>query len=240
MIRVDLETAEMVKYADNVWHALKVCFGNEIGSFCKAVGLDGHRVMDAFCQDTKLNISRHYLTPGFAFGGSCLPKDVRAFAYKARTLDLELPVVNSILPSNSRQVDEAFRLIVAQGNYRIGVLGLSFKPGTDDLRESPVVELVERLLGKGYEILIFDANVGLADLMGANRDYIFSRIPHIAPLLAQSPQDVVKHSQTIVIGNKAPEFEEVVRQAEKGKVVVDLVRVLDRTSETGRYEGICW
>lgn len=240
MVRTDLETAEMVKYVDNVWHALKVCFANEVGNFCKAAGLDGHRVMDIFAQDTKLNLSGAYLAPGFAFGGSCLPKDVRAFVYKARTLDLELPVVNAILPSNARQVEEAFRLITAFGRRRIGILGLSFKPGTDDLRESPVVELTERLLGKGYQVLIFDPNVGLANLVGANRDYILNRIPHIAPLLTREPQEVLVRSEIIVVGHRAPEFGRFLDHLTDGQVVVDLVRVSQRCSEKGTYEGICW
>ncbi len=239
MIRTDLETAEMVKYADNLWHALKVSFANEIGRFCKAVGVDGHRVMDLFCQDTKLNISKAYLAPGFAFGGSCLPKDVRAFAYKARTLDLELPVINAILPSNVRQVEQAFRWISGLGRRRVGILGLSFKPGTDDLRESPVVELVERLLGKGYEIVIFDPNVGLASLMGANRDYILNRIPHIAPLLTQDSQKVLTRSEIIVIGNGSPEFADIVRQATEDQIIVDLVRLSLRMTHKGKWEDVC-
>ena len=240
MIRTDLETSEMVKYADNVWHALKVCFANEIGGVCKAMGLDSHRVMDIFCQDTKLNLSAQYLKPGFAFGGSCLPKDVRALTYKARTLDLELPVLNAILPSNNRQIAEAFRMISTLGRRKVGILGLSFKAGTDELRESPMVELVERLLGKGYDVLIYDEKVRLADLVGTNRDYVLNRIPHITPLLVDSPQKVMDHAEVLVVGNKAPEFAALVQQARKGQTVVDLARVVDRTSKDGEYEGICW
>jgi GDP-mannose 6-dehydrogenase len=240
MIRTNVEVAEMVKYVDNVWHALKICFANEIGNFCKAVGLDSHKVMDIFCQDAKLNLSSYYLKPGFAFGGSCLPKDVRALTYKARTLDVELPVISAILPSNERQIAEAFRIISGLGHRRIGVFGLSFKQGTDDLRESPMVELVERLVGKGYEVLVFDENVRLANLIGANRDYILNRIPHIAPLLSENPLRVLRHGQVIVIGSKSPEFHEVVKQVQDGQVIVDLARAMDRTSERGAYEGICW
>jgi GDP-mannose 6-dehydrogenase len=240
MIRTGVETAEMVKYVDNVWHALKVCFANEIGNLCKSLGLDGHEVMDIFCRDTKLNLSPSYLKPGFAFGGSCLPKDVRAMIYRARTLDVELPVINSILPSNERQIGEAFRMVAALGRRKVGILGLSFKPGTDDLRESPMVELVERLLGKGYDVLIFDDNVRLANLMGANRDFILSRIPHIAPLLVEDWRRVLEHSEVLVVGNKAPEFGAIVREVREGQSVVDLARVVDRTSNRDRYEGICW
>lgn len=240
MVRTSIETAEMVKYVDNVWHALKVCFANEIGNLSKALGLDSHEVMDIFCRDTKLNLSPCYLKPGFAFGGSCLPKDVRALTYKARTLDLELPVLNSILASNERQIGEAFRMITGLGHRRIGILGLSFKPGTDDLRESPMVELVERLLGKGYDVLIFDEHVRLANLTGANRDYILNRIPHIAPLLTEDPGKVLEHGEVIVVGNKTPALQRIVGQTQKGQTVVDLARILDRRSDASTYEGICW
>ena len=240
VVRADMETAEMVKYVDNVWHALKVCFANEIGNFCKVLGLDSHAVMDIFCGDTKLNLSPCYLQPGFAFGGSCLPKDVRALTHRARMLDLELPVINAIIPSNDRQIGEAFRMIAALGRRKVGILGLSFKPGTDDLRESPMVELVERLLGKGYGVLVYDENVRLANLTGANRDYILNRIPHIAPLLTEDLRRVLEHGQVIVVGTKAVTFQEIMGQAGNGRIVVDLARVTEARSEAGRCEGICW
>src|SRR5258706_7488814 len=179
MIRTDIQTAEMVKYADNVWHALKVGFANEIGNICKAVEIDAHKVMEIFCQDQKLNLSPYYLKPGFAFGGSCLPKDVRALLYKAKTLDVTVPILSSILPSNEQQIARGVQAVVEKGNKRVGILGFSFKAGTDDLRESPMVELVERLLGKGYDLKIYDKNVSLAVIHGANRDFILNRIPHI-------------------------------------------------------------
>jgi GDP-mannose 6-dehydrogenase len=240
MVRTGVETAEMVKYVDNVWHALKICFANEIGNLCKALGLDSHEVMDIFCRDTKLNLSPCYLKPGFAFGGSCLPKDVRALTYKARTLDLDLPMLNSILGSNERQIGEAFRMITGFGHRRIGVLGLSFKPGTDDLRESPMVELVERLLGKGYDVLIFDENVRLANLTGANRDYILNHIPHIAPLLTEDPGRVMEHGRVIVVGTKTPTSQALVGQVKDGQILVDLARIVDRRSDADKYQGICW
>jgi len=240
LIRTDMETAEMVKYVDNVWHALKVGYANEVGNICKAVGIDGRKVMEIFCQDTKLNLSSCYLKPGFAFGGSCLPKDVRALAYKARTLDLELPILNAILPSNGRQVDRGMNMITTRGNKRIGVLGISFKAGTDDLRESPVVEVVERLLGKGYDVRLYDPNVKMASLVGANRDYILNHIPHISRLLEDTLEKVLDHAQTVVIGNDASEFRGVPGKLRQDQVLVDFVRIADSPGAWERYDGICW
>ena len=240
LIRTDIETAEMVKYADNAWHALKVAFANEIGSLCKSLRVDSHAVMDIFCQDTKLNLSPYYLRPGFAFGGSCLPKDLRALLYKAKTLDVSLPVLGAVLPSNAQQIDRAVQAVIEQENRRVGILGLSFKAGTDDLRESPVVELAERLIGKGYELRIYDRNVSLATIHGANRDYILHRIPHLARLMAPSLEEVLEHGQTLVIGNSAPEFSDIPRRLNDGQTIIDLVRVCDSRSVSGVYEGICW
>ncbi len=240
LIRTDLETAEMVKYTDNVWHALKVSFANEIGNLCKQLGLDGHRVMEIFCQDTKLNLSPYYLKPGFAFGGSCLPKDVRALTYKARSLDLNLPVLDAILLSNEQQIQRGIRMILDKGNKRIGVLGFSFKEGTDDLRESPVVEVTERLIGKGCEIRICDRNVELASLVGTNRDYILNRIQHISKLMVDSVEDVMSFAETVVIGTGAEEFRSVLTKLRPGQVIVDLVRIIDQQSIPNRYDGICW
>lgn len=240
LIRTSVETAEMVKYTDNVWHALKVGFANEIGNVCKAVGIDGHRVMEIFCQDTKLNLSPYYLKPGFAFGGSCLPKDVRALTYKARTLDVDVPILNSILPSNDRQVERGLQMIMDKGHKKVGILGFSFKAGTDDLRESPIVELVERLLGKGYDVRLYDRNVNLAKLVGANRDYIMNHIPHISKYMMASMDEVLAHGETLVIGNGSAEFCDILARLQPGQVVVDLVRISDAVSEAGRYDGICW
>jgi GDP-mannose 6-dehydrogenase len=240
MIRTDIETAEMVKYADNAWHALKVGFANEIGNLCKGVGVDAHRVMDIFCQDRKLNLSPYYLKPGFAFGGSCLPKDVRALLYKAKQLDLNLPILSSVLPSNQLQIERGVQAVIQRGGRRIGILGFSFKAGTDDLRESPMVELAERLIGKGYELRIYDRNVSLAAVHGANRDYILHKIPHISRLMVATIEEVLAHSQTIVIGNAAPEFAEVPRRIGEHQTVIDFVRVSDSRSVAGVYEGICW
>jgi len=240
LVRTNLETAEMVKYADNVWHALKVGFANEIGRISKELGLDGHKVMDVFCKDTKLNLSPYYLKPGFAFGGSCLPKDVRALVYKGRDLDLDLPILNAILPSNDGQLERGLRMIIDKGNKKVGVLGFSFKPGTDDLRDSPLVEVIERLLGKGYDIRLYDRNVNLAKLMGANRDFILNRIPHIAALMVESVDAVLAHAETVVIGNADPAFRNVLERLRNGQTVVDLVRITESRSGHDNYDGICW
>ena len=209
LVRTDLETAEMVKYTDNNWHALKVAFANEIGNICKAVGIDGHKVMEIFCQDTKLNLSSYYMKPGFAFGGSCLPKDVRALTYKGKSLDLDLPLLNAIMPSNQRQIEKAISMITGKGHRKIGILGFAFKAGTDDLRESPIVDVIEYLIGKGYELKLYDKNVNLAALTGANRDYILNHIPHISKLMVENIQEVMDFAGTIVIGNGAEEFKTV-------------------------------
>ena len=240
MVRTEIETAELVKYVDNVWHALKVGFANEIGNLCKGLAVDSHQVMNIFCRDTKLNLSPYYLKPGFAFGGSCLPKDLKALLYKAKTIDVSLPILTSILPSNRQQIDLALRAITDLGERKVGVLGLSFKPGTDDLRDSPMVELTERLIGKGHELKIYDANVALASIHGANRDYILNRIPHISRLMAGSIDEVLDHGKAIVIGNAAPEFKDVPRRANGTHTIVDLVRVTDSRTVAGVYEGLCW
>ena len=240
LIRTDIETAEMVKYADNAWHAHKVGFANEIGNICKALEVDGHQVMSIFCQDTKLNLSPYYLKPGFAFGGSCLPKDLRALLHKAKTLDLALPILSAILPSNEAQLERGVRAVIEKGSRKVGILGFSFKAGTDDLRESPMVELTERLIGKGYDLRIYDGNVNIASIHGANRNYILNHIPHISRLMVPSIDDVLTHAETIVIGNAAPEFREVPRRLGEGQTIIDLVRVCNSRSVAGAYEGICW
>ncbi|HTM58718.1 MAG TPA: nucleotide sugar dehydrogenase [Burkholderiales bacterium] len=239
-IRTDIETAEMVKYADNCWHAVKVGFANEIGSLCKALDVDAHRVMEIFCQDQKLNLSPYYLKPGFAFGGSCLPKDLRALLYKAKTLDVSLPILSSVLPSNQLQIERGVQAVVEKGHKKIGILGFSFKAGTDDLRESPMVELTERLIGKGYDLRVYDKNVSLACLHGANKDYILNKIPHISRLMVRSIDEVLAHAQTIVIGNAAPEFAEVPKKIGDGQTIIDFVRVCDSRTIVGVYEGLCW
>ncbi|MGZ3180891.1 MAG: nucleotide sugar dehydrogenase [Telluria sp.] len=239
LVRTGVETAEMVKYTDNAWHAVKVAFANEIGNLSKAVGIDGHKVMEIFCQDTKLNLSPYYMKPGFAFGGSCLPKDVRALTYKARTLDLEMPLLNSVLPSNQHQVSKGLAMIMEKGKKKVGVLGFSFKAGTDDLRESPLVDVIEHLIGKGYDLRLYDRNVKLAALTGANQDYILNRIPHISKLMVDSMDEVLEFAETIVIGNGAEEFKSVLGRIQPEQTVVDLVRIAPQQSGA-QYDGICW
>lgn len=241
LVSTSIRVAEMVKYASNTWHALKVCFANEIGNVCKRVNVDSHELMEIFCQDSKLNLSSYYLKPGFAFGGSCLPKDVRALQYKAKELDLDLPVISSILPSNRLQIERALSQIIDTGARRIGMLGFSFKAGTDDLRESPLVILAEALLGKGYQLKIYDKYVSQARLVGANREYIERQIPHLSSLLCQTVDEVVSSSEVIVIGNKSEEFLQAVEHVNETQTIVDLVR-LPSSARPGRghYDGICW
>jgi GDP-mannose 6-dehydrogenase len=240
LIRTDLETSEMVKYVDNSWHALKIGFANEIGNLSKSFGIDSYEVMKIFCQDKKLNISAAYLLPGFAFGGSCLPKDLRALSYKAKTHDLELPILTSILRSNEIQVNRGLQIIIDKGHKKVGILGFSFKAGTDDLRESPVIEVIERLAGKGYDLRIYDKNVNIASLMGANRDFILNRIPHISRLMVGGIDAVLDHAQTVVIGNKDLEFSAVPQRLREDQVLVDFVRITEKRSSNGKYDGVCW
>ena len=240
LFRVPLEVAEMVKYSDNVWHAVKVCFANEIGNVCKALDIDSHRVMDIFCQDTKLNLSPYYLKPGFAFGGSCLPKDVRALSYRARSLDLNLPLMFSVLPSNQQQIDRVVQMILENGCKKVGVLGFSFKAGTDDLRESPIVTVIETLLGKGFDIRIYDHNVSLARLVGSNRDFILNQIPHISNMMVESVDEVLDHAGLLVIGNRAEQFADIMEKVPPNVRVLDLVRIAESPGAWANYSGVCW
>jgi GDP-mannose 6-dehydrogenase len=239
--RVPLGVAEMIKYADNSFHALKTGFANEMGAICKALGLDSHAVMDILTADTKLNISPAYLRPGFAFGGSCLPKDLRALVHRARREDVAIPILDSILPSNEGQIDRVFRTIEATGKRRVGLLGLSFKPGTDDLRESPLVALAERLLGRGFELMIHDSQVAVSRLLGANRSYVDQRIPHLSRLMATSAREVVAHAEVVVVGAADPDAIAELHEAD-GRIIVDLVRFpgSDAYEDDGRYVGVCW
>ena len=236
-----IRTAEMMKYASNTWHALKVTFANEIGNVCKRLKIDSHEVMDIFCKDQKLNLSAYYMKPGFAFGGSCLPKDVRALQYRAKEMDLEMPVIQAILGSNQLQIQHAFDEIVDTGKKKVGLLGFSFKAGTDDLRESPIVILAEALLGKGYQLCIYDKNVSLARLVGANKEYINTQIPHLSSLLTETIDEVLDKSEVIVVGNGAPEFGDALTRTRPGQIILDLVRVkTPREQIKADYRGICW
>lgn len=237
---VKMEEAELVKYADNVFHAIKVVFGNEVGAIAKSVGVDSHRVMDVFCTDTKLNLSPYYLKPGFAFGGSCLPKDVRALAACARQQNLETPMLYSLMGSNEETVRRSVRAVQAFGKKKIGVLGLAFKAGTDDMRESPVVELVESLLGKGYDIKIYDRNVSLARLMGANKKFIENAIPHLAELLVSNPAEIATHSEVVLVTYKDEEFYPVLQKLTRQQIVYDLARVPHTDRIHAEYHGVCW
>jgi len=241
LVNTSIRTAEMMKYASNTWHALKVCFANEIGNLCKRLEIDSHEVMDIFCRDEKLNLSAYYMKPGFAFGGSCLPKDVRALQYRAKEVDLEIPVIQSILGSNRLQIQHALDQVMESGKKRVGLLGFSFKAGTDDLRESPIVILAEVLLGKGYGLRIYDKNVSIARLVGANKEYINNQIPHLSSLLCETIDEVLDNSDVIVVGNAAPEFSDALKRTRPDQLIVDLVRVkTDRAEIPGSYQGICW
>jgi GDP-mannose 6-dehydrogenase len=241
VVNTTIRTAEMIKYASNTWHALKVCFANEVGNLCKRLDIDSHEVMDIFCRDEKLNLSSYYMKPGFAFGGSCLPKDVRAMQYRAREVDLEMPVIQSILGSNELQIKHAIDMVVETGRKRVGLLGFSFKAGTDDLRESPIVILAEALLGKGYALRIYDRNVSIARLVGANKEYINKQIPHLSSLLSESIDEVIEESDVIVVGNGSPEFAEALRRTRPDQTVIDLFRLnVDPEQVPAEYTGICW
>jgi GDP-mannose 6-dehydrogenase len=241
LFAVPVPAAEMVKYACNTFHALKVAFANEIGTVCKHAGVDAEAVTRIFLSDRQLNISPYYLNPGFAFGGSCLPKDVRALNYRARELDCRLPLLDAIMPSNQEHIERAAQSIMARGKKKIGMLGLSFKSGTDDLRESPQVLLLKKLLGEGYQARIWDENVYMGRLIGSNRQFIEDNIPHIGSLLSNDMEEVVHNSEIILIGTKVDKtrLESLLRPDQD---VIDLVNLhrQDRVRHGGAYEGICW
>jgi GDP-mannose 6-dehydrogenase len=240
IVRTELETAEMVKYTCNAWHALKIGFANETGTLCKAYGVDSHRVMDIVCMDRKLNISTAYMRPGFAFGGYCLPKDLRALLSAGRRAEVATPILSAVLPSNDLQIERAVEAVVATGHHKVGILGISFKAGTDDLRGSPVVELAERLLGKGFDLRVYDSNVNLARVNGANRNYIVERIPHLSRFMVDDMHELLEHAETVVVGNAAPEFAELPHLTRDGQVVIDLVRIGGHRAVAGVYEGLSW
>jgi GDP-mannose 6-dehydrogenase len=242
VVETSFRSAEMVKYVCNAWHAVKVGFANEVGTLARELGVDAEAVMEAFCADSKLNISPTYLKPGFAFGGSCLPKDVRALNYRAKELDLTLPLFQSIMPSNEEHLERAVEMILQTGAKNIGMLGLSFKAATDDLRESPQVQLVKRLLGEGRSVQIWDDNVSLGRLIGSNREYIEQTIPHIGSLLNNSLEQVIKNAAVVVIGTRGVEREQLQQLLRPEQTVIDLVNLEKkrRVKANATYAGICW
>ena len=242
IVRTRVQVAETVKYADNAFHALKVTFANEIGNICKAMDCDSHEVMKIFCMDSKLNLSPCYLKPGFAFGGSCLPKDLRAITYKAKTLDIDTPVLDAILESNRKQIGRVVSKLLSYKGRSLGFLGLSFKHGTDDLRESPILEVIETMIGKGFLVRIFDAYVSLARLVGANKQYIEKEIPHISSLMAPSAQALVRTSDVIVVASPSEEFHDLLSaELRSDQVLIDLVRIVPNPAALkGTYYGLCW
>jgi GDP-mannose 6-dehydrogenase len=239
-ITTTIEIAEMVKYVDNTWHALKVAFGNEIGMLAKALDIDSHEVMDIFFEDKRLNISTAYLRPGFAFGGSCLPKDLRALTYLARKLDLTLPVINHVLDSNRMLIEHGTDWILGQAKKRIALLGISFKSGTDDMRESPFVELAERLIGKGCQIRIYDPNVQLARLVGANKEYLTRVLPHIAELMVPNVSDAVEWAEVIVVSNPDPTYKAGLLAARPDQVVLDFANLKLPSGLPAKPQGFLW
>ena len=241
-IRADLETAEMVKYVCNAFHALKVVFANEVGNLCKAHEIDGREVMDIFCRDDRLNISKAYFKPGFAFGGSCLPKDLRALMYSAKHQDVETPVLQAVLASNHHQVARGIEMVERIGKKRVGVLGLSFKAGTDDVRESPVVPLVETLVGRGYDVRIYDETLRPDRLVGSNKAFLERELPHFAKLLRSSMDELLNEADVLVVTNGSKSFEQISSLTQRHQTVIDLVGIErpNGSAKQGEYDGICW
>jgi len=242
LVRTHIRVAESLKYADNTFHALKVTFANELGNICKAVDCDSHEVMKIFCMDYKLNLSPYYIRPGFAFGGSCLPKDLRALTYHARGLDVATPVLDAILESNRIQIGRVITQLQGYKGRTLGFLGLSFKHGTDDLRESPILEVIETMIGKGFTLGIYDEYVSIARLVGANKEYIEKEIPHISSLMSSSAIDLIRKSDVIVVSNSSDEFRELLMaETRPDHKIIDLVRIVpDPALVKGVYHGLCW
>ncbi|MFN0161172.1 MAG: nucleotide sugar dehydrogenase [Burkholderiales bacterium] len=241
MVRTTCRVAESVKYLCNVFHALKIVFANEAGSVLKACGLDSREVLKLFCQDTQLNISSAYLRPGFAFGGSCLPKEVKGFMTLAREHGVDIPALGGLLESNEEHIRRAYDLIARDGRRKIALFGLAFKPGTDDMRDSPLVLLAERLLGKGFDISIFDRNVKLSRLLGKNKDFVDREIPHLDRLLRDTPEAALADAQVIVIGHADKEARAAIVARAAGTRIVDLSGYAELRGLAGsEYEGICW
>ncbi len=240
-VHTSVRTAEMLKYACNAFHALKVTFANEMGRISQAVGVDPHEVMRLLCMDRQLNISPAYLRPGFAFGGSCLPKDLKALLYLAKSADVELPMLASILPSNAMHIEHAIERVLASGKRSIGMIGLSFKSGTDDLRESPLVIMAERFIGKGLQLCVYDPQVNVARLIGANRRFIEETIPHIASLMTDDLGKLVREADVLVVSMKTPEvLQALSAHTRPGQLLLDIAVLPDRTAHRAEYIGVCW
>ncbi|MBL8374631.1 nucleotide sugar dehydrogenase [Accumulibacter sp.] len=240
-IETSVRSAEMMKYCCNNFHALKITFANETARLCDALGVDAFEVMELVCQDTQLNISTAYLRPGFAFGGSCLPKDLRATTYLAKIHDVDIPMLGGIMQSNRHHLDLALHKLLALGKRRIGFIGLSFKTGTDDLRESPLVTLAEQLIGKGMQLSIYDPEVHLASLLGANRSFIEKHLPHIGQMMRSEIEEVIAESEVLVIGLAGQEIAGTLATlCRSEQIVLDLVRLPDPAAIPARVEGLCW
>jgi GDP-mannose 6-dehydrogenase len=231
----------MLKYACNVFHALKVTFANEMGRICQAASVDPHEVMQLLCKDRQLNISPAYLRPGFAFGGSCLPKDLKALLYLAKSADVAVPMLANIMPSNAAHIEHAIEQVLASGRRRIGMLGLSFKTGTDDLRESPLVIMAERFIGKGLQLSIYDPHVNVARLIGANRRFIEESIPHIASVMTGDVEQLVREADVLVVATRTPEVLAALHaHTRPEQLLLDVAVLPDREAQQARYRGVCW
>jgi GDP-mannose 6-dehydrogenase len=240
MVRTSCAVAESVKYLCNVFHALKIVFANEAGSVLKGCGLDSREVMKIFCQDKQLNISAAYLRPGFAFGGSCLPKEVKGFLTLARQMDVPIPTLAALLDSNAVHVDRAYQMIARNGRCKVALFGLAFKPGTDDLRDSPLVTLAERLIGRGFNLAIFDGFVKISRLLGKNKEFIDREVPHLDRLLAATPAEALADAQVIVVGHADADTRREIASAARGRRIVDLSGYAELRDCGAKYEGICW
>lgn len=237
----EIKCAEIIKYVNNAYHALKITFANEVGNICKGLGIDSREVMDIFCQDNKLNISPYYFKPGFAYGGSCLPKDLKALTTITNDLYIDSPILKNIDRSNELQKSLAIKHIIGLGKRKLGFLGLSFKAGTDDLRNSPIIDVIEVLLGKGFDIKIFDRNVRLSKLVGANKNFIMGKIPFISKFIINDPAEIIRHSDVLIVVNNDEEFKDILSNAPKGKIIYDLVNVnFKNKDKKERYIGISW
>jgi GDP-mannose 6-dehydrogenase len=236
----DFTTAEAIKFTNNAWHAVKIAFANEIGAISKGSAIDGRKVMEILCSDTKLNVSRAYMRPGFAFGGSCLPKDVKALCHHAQAVGVQTQLLSSLLPSNSSHVGRAVDIITGFGHRRVALLGLTFKPGTDDLRDSPLVELAERLIGKGFTLRIFDPNFAYNDIVGRNRQFILTALPHVGSLLVDSMEQALSDAQTVVVGHNSPAFANLASYIRREHRILDLESGAAALGGDARYQGMCW